>query len=151
MKCNKAEKWVLLKDSGELATQHGGALAAHLNNCEACRRFQHALVVAQDGFQTVEEPSVALLNNINRETRRLAPEPKQTKILYWKPAIAMAASVMIGLGIFFTAFRPDTIGLELIVTEMQMLDTQDQIVSVMYSGLSEDDLAFNFLMTYEEG
>ena len=150
MKCNKAEKWVLLKDSGELTTRHEGALVAHLHDCEACRRFQHALVAAQDGSQIVAEPSVALLNNIKRETRRLAPEPKQAKILYWKPAVAMAASVMIGLGIFFTTFRPDTVGMELIVTEMQMLDTQDQIVGVMYSGLSEDDLAFNFLMTYED-
>ncbi len=41
--------------------------------------------------------------------------------------------------------------MEFVVTETQLLSAEDQIVSVMYEGLSDDDLAFNFLMTYEEG
>ena len=36
------------------------------------------------------------------------------------------------------------------VTETQLLDSEDQVVSIMYDGLSEDDLAFNFLMTYRD-
>jgi hypothetical protein len=36
------------------------------------------------------------------------------------------------------------------VTETQLLDPDDQVVSIMYDGLSEDDLAFNFLMTYRD-
>ena len=151
MKCNEAEKWILLQDSGELATKHEGALAAHLNDCEACRRFQHALLKSQDRFEILEEPSETILNNIKREARRLTPESKQAKILYWKPALAMAASVLIGLGIFFSAFNPDHVGLELVMTETELLDAADQMVSVMYDGLTDDDLAFNFLMTYEEG
>ncbi len=151
MKCSKAGKWILLQDSGELATKHGKALTAHLHNCDACRGFQHALTESKTAFQIMEEPSNAAMNNIKREARKLAPESKQAKTFYWKPALATAASIMIGLGIFFSAFRPDTVGMELIVTETQLLEPEDQIVSVMYSGLSEDDLAFNFLMTYEEG
>jgi len=41
--------------------------------------------------------------------------------------------------------------MELEVTNTQMMESEDQIVDVMYSGLSEDDLAFNFFMTFEEG
>ena len=150
MKCNEAEKLILLQDSGELAAKRDGSIVAHLHDCEPCRRFQHALVGSQDVFQTLEEPSVTVLNNIKREARRLAPERNQAKVFYWKPAFALAATVMIGLGIFFTNFRPDRVGLELVMAETQLLDTQDQVISVMYCGLSEDDLAFNFLMTYDE-
>ena len=150
MKCNEAEKWILLKDSSELATKHEGALVVHLHDCEACRRFQYALLKSQDGFKILAEPSETILDNIKREARRLAPEPKQAKVFYWKPALAMAATILIGLGIFFTTVLSDTVGLELIMTETELLDPQDQIVSVMYSGLSEEDLAFNFIMTYEE-
>jgi predicted anti-sigma-YlaC factor YlaD len=150
MKCNEAEKWILLQDSGEKTAKHTGALAAHLHDCEPCRRFQHALVESQDIYQAAEKPSAAVLNHINREARRLVPEKLHAKIMCWKPALALAASLMIGLGIFFSNTRPDTIGLELIMTEAELLDTSDQITLVMYDGLSEDDLAFNFLMTYEE-
>ena len=151
MKCNEAEKWVLLQDSGELTGKYVGALAAHLHDCEPCRRFQHAMIEARDIFQATAEPSATVLNQIKREARRLAPETKQAKTVYWKPALAMAASVMIAGGIFFSNTRPDTVGLELVMAEIELLDIDDQMVSVMYSGLSEDNLAFNFLMTYEEG
>ena len=150
MKCNEAEKWILLQGSEELASKYAGTLAAHLHDCGPCRRFQHALVEAQDVFQPGTEPAEFVLTNIKREARKLAPETKRGRIIYWKPALAMAASLMIALGIFFSSTQSDTVGLELVMTEIELLDTSDQIVSVMYSGLSEDDLAFNFLMTYEE-
>ncbi|MCK4563120.1 MAG: hypothetical protein KAU94_00440 [Verrucomicrobia bacterium] len=150
MKCNEAEKCVLLQDSREISGKHGGALAAHLHGCEACRRFQHALAGSRGIVQASKEPSEAILNNIKREARRLVPEQKQATFIYWKPAVAMAASVMIALGMFLSVFRPDHIGLELVMTETELLGSQDQVVSVMYGGLSDDDLAFNFLMTYEE-
>ena len=150
MKCNEAEKYILLQDSGEISGKHGGVLAAHLRGCEACRRFQHALAESCGMIQASEEPSEAIVNNIKREARRLVPEQKQATFVYWKPAVAMAASAMIALGMFLSVFRPDHIGLELVMTETELLGSQDQVVSVMYGGLSDDDLAFNFLMTYEE-
>lgn len=147
MKCSKAEKMILLQDSGELAGRHNGALVAHLHDCEPCRRFQHALVESQRAFPPMGEPSAHVLNNIMREARKLAPESKQIRFAYWKPAVAMAAALMIGLGFFFASIRPDAVGLEMVMTETDLLNASEQIVSVMYSGLSEDDLAFNFLMT----
>lgn len=149
MKCNEAEKWILLKDSGEWAGKNADALFSHLRQCGECRRFQHALVESQEVFQRMEEPSATVLNSIKREARKLAPESKKAMVFHWKPTLAMAASLMIGLGIFLTAFRPDRVGLEFMTTETDLLAPGDQIVSVMYSGLSDDDLAFNFLMTYD--
>jgi len=146
MKCTEAEKWILLEDS----YPHSDTLAAHLRRCESCRSFQHALTVVRDVAQATEEPPEAILNNIKREARRQAPEPKKALLIYWKPALATAASVMIALGLFFTTYNPDHVGLELVMSDAELLDTQDQAISVMYAGLSEDDLAFNFLMTYEE-
>jgi hypothetical protein len=150
MKCNEAEKWILLQDSNEMVAKHAGALAAHLHDCEPCRRFQHALVEAQNISQPDSEPSETILANIKREARKLAPEIKRSKIIVWKPALVTAASLMIALGVFFSNTSPDTIGLELLMSDTELLNMNDQVVSVMYSGLSEDDLAFNFLMTYEE-
>ena len=149
MKCSEAEKQILLRDSGEWAKKNRNALLSHLRRCGECRRFQHALLEARDGFQTLEEPSHTVLNNIKREARKRAPEPSQAKILHWKPVLAMAASAMIGLGLFLTAFQPDRVGMEFEMSETELLDSQGQLVNIMYSGLSDDDLAFNFLMTYD--
>jgi hypothetical protein len=60
----------------------------------------------------------------------------------------MASSLAIVLGIILSNSSPDKVGMVFTVTETQLLDPDDQVVSVMYEGLSEDDLAFNFLMTY---
>ncbi len=150
MKCNKAEKLILLRDSGEMAERLANPLAAHLHDCKSCQRFQHALMESQGIFLSKEEPGAKAMQNVLREARRNAPELHTAKTFHWKPALTMAASVMIGLGIFFSAYHPDSVGMELVVTETDLLDSADQIVSVMYSELSEDDLAFNFLMTFEE-
>ncbi|MEA2067908.1 MAG: hypothetical protein U9P12_01795 [Verrucomicrobiota bacterium] len=149
MKCQKAEKLILLQDSGEMAEKQANPLAAHLHDCEPCRQFQHALIESAASFQSLEEPPAKAMQNILREARLNAPEKEPAKVFGFKPALAMAASLVIGLGFFFSAFGPDKVGLELVMTETQLMESADQLVSVMYSGLSEDDLAFNFLMTYE--
>ena len=151
MKCNEAEKLVLLQDSGELAGNRVNALTAHLHKCAKCLHFQQSIEESRLALPAMEEPGVKVVHDILREARRLAPEKKPARIFGLKPALAMAASVLIGLGIFFSAFGSGKVGMELDMTETQLLESEDQIVSVMYSGLSEDDLAFNFLMTYEEG
>lgn len=151
MKCQKAEKLILLQDSGEMAEKQANPLAAHLHDCEPCRQFQHALIASAASFQSLEEPGTRIMQDILREARLNAPEKKTARVFGFKPAMAMAASMVICLGIFLTAVGPDKVGMELVVTETQLMESSDQLVSVMYSGLSEDDLAFNFLMTYEEG
>lgn len=151
MKCQHAEKLLLLQGSGELSGNKAELLNTHLQGCEACQQFQSMLIEAQTAFAPTEEPSATAVQNILREARLNAPEKRSARIAAWKPALAMAVSVMVGLGFFSLTLRPDKVGLELVVTETQLLDADDQVVDVMYNGLSEDDLAFHFLMTYEEG
>ena len=150
MKCHDAEKWIMLQNSGEMPAKNENALAAHLHDCEPCRQFQFALIESQQVFQPLEEPSVKAVQNVLREARLNAPEKKKASIWVLKPVVATAAAAVIGLGLFFGAFSPDKVGMELVMTETQLLTADDQISSVMYNGLSEDDLAFNFLMTYED-
>jgi anti-sigma factor RsiW len=150
MKCQDAEKWVLLQDSGEMPAKHENALATHLHDCNPCQQFQFALIESQHIFQTLEEPSATAVQNVLREARVNVPEKKRVTLWLFKPAFAAAAALIIGAGIFFSAFAPDKVGMEFVVTETQLLNADDQVASVMYSGLSDDDLAFNFLMTYED-
>jgi predicted anti-sigma-YlaC factor YlaD len=148
MKCKHAEKSILLKDSGELTPHQTGALAEHLDECTSCRAFERGLLESKTAFSPADEPNLKSLQNVLREARRNAPDRKHVKIFGLKPVLAMASSLAILLGIFLSNVSPDEVGLVFNVTETQLLDPDDQVVSVMYDGLSEDDLAFNFLMTY---
>lgn len=151
MKCNHAERLILLQDSGEAAAGKAGALVAHLHDCGDCRRFQHALMEAHGSAEALAEPSAKVVLDILREARLAAPQRKSASRFLWKPAFATAAAVVVGLGFLVPALLSNPVGMELVVTATQLMEPEDQIVSVMYSGLSEDDLAFNFVMTYEEG
>lgn len=151
MKCNEAEKLILLQDSGEIAPKTADALSSHLRRCEKCHEFEQTIAESRLAFHKMEEPSAKVVQDILREARLNAQQGKPAGIFGLKPALAMAASVMIALGLFLSVFGPGRVGMELEVSETQLLESEDQIVDVMYSGLSEDNLAFNFLMIDEEG
>ena len=150
MKCNKAEKTILLQDSGKLAPRKSKALAEHLHGCASCRGFQQALLESQNLYSLANEPSLKTLQNVLRQARLNAPDRKQVRIFGLKPVLAMASSLAIILGIILSNTSSDKVGMVFTVTETQLLDPADQVVNVMYDGLSEDDLAFNFLMTYRD-
>lgn len=149
MKCQIAEKWLLLQDAGELPAGRKKVLIDHVESCTSCMDFQRVLTESRPLFPVSEEPSPKAVQNVLRAARMHAPEKKTAWMFGWKPAAALAAAVVIGIGIVFSAFSPDRVGLELVFMETQLLETEDQLANVMYEGLSEDDLAFNFLMTYE--
>ena len=149
MKCYKAEKSVLLLDSGELSTRKSVVLEEHLHTCASCREFRRTLVEPDNLYAPADEPSLKTLQNVLRETRLNAPNRKHMRILGLKPVLAMA-SLAIVLGIFLSNVSSDKVAMVFTATETQLLDPDDQVVGVMYDGLSEDDLAFNFLMTYRD-
>jgi anti-sigma factor RsiW len=151
MKCNNAEAVLLLQDSGEADRRQADALAAHLSTCERCRAFQAAMTETRLAVGPMDEPPVATVQQVLRHARQRAPEKRPLRLFGLKPVLAMAASLVIALGLFLSAFSPGKVGMELDVTETQLLESEEQIVDVMYSGLSEDNLAFNFVMTFEEG
>jgi len=150
MKCNEAEKTILLQGSGELTSRKGGSLVAHLHDCASCREFQHALLESENRYSVMDEPSLKTMQSVLREARLNAPDRKHVRIFGLKPVLAMASSFAIILGVVLSNVSPDKVGMVFTVTETQLLDSDEQVVSVMYDGLSEDDLAFNFLMTYRD-
>ncbi len=153
MKCQDAEKYILLQDSGEMPEKRANELAAHLHDCEPCQEFQFSLIESQVHFQTLEEePSATAMQNVLREARMNTPEGRNVRLPHfgWRPAIGMAAALVIGLGLFFGQYSSDQVAMELVMTETQLLETEDQVASTIYDGFSDDDLAFNFLMTYED-
>ncbi|MCF7848485.1 MAG: zf-HC2 domain-containing protein [Kiritimatiellales bacterium] len=147
MKCKNAEKWILLNDSGELDARRADLLRAHVETCESCRQFEQMIVTLKPACEFCAEPPATVLNNILREARKQV-ESKTVQLIYWKPVLAMAASVMIAIGLFFSHSGPGFSG-DIAFTESDILELDAQIAGVMESGLPEDDLAFNFLMTYE--
>jgi hypothetical protein len=150
MTCETAEKLVLLEDSGELTGERHDALITHLTGCNVCQDYKLSIMKSKLALPSVEEPDATLVQYVLREARLMAPNKKALRIYRLRPALAMAASLVVALGFFFSSFGPGEVGMEMDVTETQLMESSDQIVDVMYSGLSEDDLAFNFLMTFEE-
>ena len=151
MTCKTAENMILLQDSGELTGERSDALITHLDACADCRDYQRSIMESRLAMATMEEPDPRIVQNVLREARMLAPRKSMIRLFSLRPALAMAASLVIALGLFLSTFAPGKVGMEMDVSETQMMESSDQIVDVMYSGLSEDDLAFNFLMTFEEG
>ncbi len=149
MKCIIAEKFILLQDSGELGANKALELEAHLAGCESCRQFNQVLRATETSFGAGHEPSIKVVQDVLRAAHTNAPERKHLPVFGWKPALAMAASVVILLGLVLGNYNANRVGMELMVTDAQFMNAEDQVVSVMYDGLSEDDLAFNFLMTNE--
>ncbi|QBG46680.1 hypothetical protein EGM51_04435 [Verrucomicrobia bacterium S94] len=153
MKCHDAEKAILLQDTGELSAKRANELAAHLHDCEACREFQFALIESKPRFHSLEEePSATVIQNVLREARKNVPEKKKLRLPMFgmRQLIPLAASLLIVLGLTFGHYSPDKVGMELIMTETQLMDTETRVSSIVYDGFSEDDLAFSFLMTYED-
>ena len=150
MKCKEAEISILLQDSGELTHVRSRKLASHLDECESCRSFNRMMLESKTACAAVIEPSAKLMQDVMRTARVCAPVKKRIAFHGLKPALAMAASFVVIVGVLFGNYAHDQrVGMELVVTDAQMLDPADQVVSIMYDGLSEDDLAFHFLMTYQ--
>ena len=152
MKCTTAERLILLQDSGELAGKRSDALYTHLNECGECREYKISIMEAKStAAAPMKEPDAPIVQNVLREARMMAPNRKIISLVTLRPALAIAASMVIVLGLFLSSFAPGRVGMEMDITETQLMESSDQMVDVMYSGLSEDDLVFNFLMTFEEG
>lgn len=149
MKCKEAEISILLQDSGELTHVRSLKLASHLDECESCRSFNRMMVESKAICEAEVDPSAKLMQDVMRTVRICAPAKKRISLHGLKPALAMAASFIVIVGVLFGNYSHNRVGMELVVTDAQMLDPADQVVSIMYDGLSEDDLAFHFLMTYQ--
>lgn len=157
MKCQRAEKLILLRDADELGSRRAAALEEHLNTCSSCREFAKLMTESMRGVNINEEPSLRAVQNVLRAARQRAPAASRSvPVLMLKPALGFTAAIMIGLAVFsqYGGNNTETVipaasnGMVLVVNDTQFLEPADQVIDVMYSGLSNEDLAFNFLMTY---
>ena len=158
MNCKKAEKLILLEASGELSSKKLTELNKHLSGCKSCRKFQKFTNVAMCPTD-MEEPTAKSIQNVLRAARQNAPQQashRNIPLLVLKPALGLTAVVAIALQLLPS--NPEaplsqpvatSDNMVIVMNDAQFLEPEDQVVNVMYEGLSEDDLAFNFLMTYE--
>lgn len=158
MKCQKAEKLILLKDADELGSRKIAALEEHLNTCSSCKEFTQLMTESTRGVNINNEPPARAVQNVLRAARQQVPSARRSvPFLMLKPALGFTAAIMVGLAVFSQYGGNNTDqapaasnGMVLVVTDTQLFDPADQALDVMYKGLSEQDLAFNFLMTYVE-
>jgi predicted anti-sigma-YlaC factor YlaD len=158
MKCHKAEKSILLKDAGELGSHKISSLENHLNECSSCREFAQLMTESTRGLNINEEPPVRAVQNVLRAARQQAPTARRSiPALMLKPALGFTVAIMIGVGVFSqrAGTGPEQVsaasnGMILVMNDTQFLEPAEQVLDVMDKGLSEEDMAFNFLMTYVE-
>lgn len=115
MKCQKAEQWILLSDSGELGAWRARKLARHLASCTHCQDYARSLGAltratrawdaGQPGSQTVGAIRTGLLEARDRRTVWVV-EPADRP--FARPAWALAALLaLLGAGLlWFAVARP---------------------------------------------
>jgi anti-sigma factor RsiW len=143
MKCSDYEKQMLLYESQELPPRERRQLESHLKTCASCCSFLHLLQKSVQ--EPADEPSIDCLHTVNEMLRQKAPL-RSRPIHLRRRAIAIAASLLIGLGLFALLYPQEKVGLELTLRDTQLLEMDEQLVESIYLSLTEDDLAFNFLM-----
>lgn len=148
MKCSNIENWILLNDANELPQKYRKPLTQHLETCESCQAFEKLLHDSR--MQPAHEPPQALVDQILREARQQTPKKAPKTLLFIKPfSLALAATVLIAIGISF--FHPKHLEqqAEFVITESQILTVDYTVSSILEDTLTEDDQALNFLMTYD--
>ena len=117
MNHQKARKWILLEQSGELGDRKRRRLETHLEGCGECRAFRAMAGRIESCVTGRPGPSVPTLQAIRAEGRRAAPRPAHPVL---RPVLAAAMSLLLfaGAGVWishqtgFTA--PDTATAEVI-------------------------------------
>jgi len=146
MTCENIKNQILLKEPAALSPE----VLAHIKRCSSCQEFQQTLSQSQHLFQPTDQPSEALLNKIKHEARRQVPSHSLHIWRRLRPLLATAASVTILLGIVLTRHPQQKINPAIPFAEIELLDAQDQVASAVNESFSEDELAFNFVMTYDD-
>ncbi len=106
IECERAKRLIQLELDGELRDDDARLLDAHLQQCEACRRYHEELIEIEDalrqGLETVDlpEPGVA-------ETRRRVRRTDVIRSLLYTWLPAAAAFLVVTVGIVVGRGMPD--------------------------------------------
>jgi hypothetical protein len=106
MKCQQAEQFALLADSGELGPWGQSRLTRHRRTCAACRAFQDDLLGTRQLLAICEVPTTppatrkAIVEAACPDRREVVNfQPNVRPITWWKPALSVAALVaLLGMG-----------------------------------------------------
>lgn len=104
MKCEQSERYVLLEQSGEITAWGRRRLAAHLRDCEACRRQRdevlHLTAAARVGLPNADLDTFTLERIKGAAAARARPAGEgsrtpadETFAAWWRPALVYAALV----------------------------------------------------------
>jgi anti-sigma factor RsiW len=101
MKCDTAQKYILLAESGELGRRARAVLTVHLAECPACSallREYGNFSRAAAGILQANGPGSAALDSVRSEIRRTAP---RQAVLFAMPAklLALAAGLLAAAGV----------------------------------------------------
>ncbi|AKJ63724.1 zf-HC2 domain-containing protein [Kiritimatiella glycovorans] len=101
MNHQKARRWILLEQSGELGGRKRRRLEAHLEDCAECRAFRAMAGRIESCVTDPPGPSVPTLQAVRAEGRRAAPRPAHPVL---RPVLAAAMSVLLlaGAGIWIS-------------------------------------------------
>ena len=130
MKCGTARKWLSDELDGALTAGRKARLEAHSRVCESCRSYRDGLARIQAGaalpdahppefWAAFERDLDAKLVAAERD-RRIVVDPVPSR---WRlAALAAAAMVLVGFGIWFVLLRPGTAMTEAWVPYEDVLD-----------------------------
>lgn len=106
MKCQQAEQFALLADSGELGRWGQSRLTRHRQTCAACQAFQADLQLTRRLLDACEVPAVppdmrkTLLDAARPDRRDVVDfQPVFRPVTWWRPALAAVVLVaLLGVG-----------------------------------------------------
>ncbi len=105
MNCRRAEKWLLLREAGELAPRKRLRLEKHLAGCAPCRAYRADLervLAAARRSLPAGAPAAQTLAAIREAARaEVAARPAAARswnAALWNPALAAAAIILLCLG-----------------------------------------------------
>ena len=116
MKCDRAQKRILLAQSGELSWLGRRGLSVHLRGCATCRRFETQLngITAEVRGPEPVSPSAAVLERIRHAARKESSRSELIHIrpshepftLVFRPAIIYSSIALMLLLGFWLTIRP---------------------------------------------
>ena len=141
MKCEKAQRWILLEQSGELAPRRRAALEQHLVACPDCRAWR---ALCMDGAALTarafpaREPAEPFVQTV---LDRMPPAGPVPRTVFWRTLLACAAALLAGLCLWPLVTRSPSAPSPL-QAQVQRIDEIHALASL----LSEEENAANVPM-----
>ena len=152
MRCDEARELITARIDGELASDEQAVIEAHLETCDLCRRAltaesqlkQHTQLAARNvaapmALRQAIETRLAGQRPLVEAARRERGRPWLSG-LGWRPVFAMAI-VLLGVGLVYTPWRAQNIGLAALETHASILSGKTLLAPSDNATTLRDELA----------